>query len=129
MVAPAKLMVITPPNEQLHIDALLSAGLPPIITVGEPGDHGAAVMGVHGIGVSTPSASAVAPATAGLAIDMHIPNGKMLTNGLLSMMLAAGLFSIITGGPVGTTISVPGAAPNEHMIEADMMTGWPIRAC
>ena len=118
--------MITPPNEQVHIEALLSAGCPPTRTVGDPGAHGAAVIGVHGIGVSTPSAAAVAAATVGLAIDMHMPNGKMLTNGLLSMMFAAGLFSIITR-LVGSTVSVPGAAPNEQAIDADMMTGWPIR--
>ena len=36
---------------------------------------------MHGIGVSTPSAAAVAAATIGLASDVHIPNGGMLTTG------------------------------------------------
>jgi hypothetical protein len=37
---------------------------------------------MHGIGVSTPMAAAVAAATAGFAGDMHMPNGMMLTMGL-----------------------------------------------
>lgn len=123
MVVPAKLIVITPPNAQLHIDELLSAGWPPISTVGEPGAHGATVTGVHGIGVNTPSAAAVAEATAGLERLMHTPKGGMFANGLLSMIVAAGLFSIIKGGPVGITIRLLGAAPNEHISEAVAITG------
>ena len=68
---------------------LVSAGAGPDITVGEPGTHGA-VIGVHGIGVSTPKAAAVAAATAGFARLMHIENEVMLTNGLLSRMFATG---------------------------------------
>jgi hypothetical protein len=34
----------------------------PILTLGDPGDHGPAGKGIHGIGVSTPSAAAVAAA-------------------------------------------------------------------
>jgi hypothetical protein len=48
---------------------LFSAGIPPISTVGEPGAQGVVVAGMHGIGVSTPSAAAVAAATVGLAGD------------------------------------------------------------
>jgi len=59
-----------------------------IITVGEPGAHGATVTGIQGIGVNTPNAAAVALATTGLAIDVHILKGKILTIGLLSSILA-----------------------------------------
>ena len=48
---------------------LLSAGMPPIITVGEPGFQGPAGTGMHGIGVRTPSAAAVAAATCGFDND------------------------------------------------------------
>ena len=126
MVVPAKLIVITPPNAQLHIEELFNAGLPPTIMVGEPGAQGATVLGMHGPGVSTPSAAAVNEAVAGLARLLQSPNGKMFTNGLLSMMLAAGLFSNITGGPVGTTSRVPGASPNEQAMEAVATTCWPM---
>jgi hypothetical protein len=37
---------------------------------------------MQGIGVSTPNAAAVAAATAGLAGDIHIPNGMMFVMGM-----------------------------------------------
>ena len=36
---------------------------------------------MQGIGVSTPRAAAVAAATVGFAIELHIPNGMMFTIG------------------------------------------------
>ena len=51
-------------------------------TVGAPGSHGEAVAGMQGIGVNTPSAAAVAAATIGLAMLMHVPNGMTLTSGM-----------------------------------------------
>ena len=74
--------VITPAQVHISTEVSFSAGAPPTIWVGEPGAHGAWVTGVHGIGVSTPRAAAVAAATAGFAMDTHMPNGMMLTNGL-----------------------------------------------
>ena len=53
----------------------------PISTVGEPGAHGADVAGIHGMGVNTPRAAAVALATVGLARDEHMPNGRIFTKG------------------------------------------------
>jgi hypothetical protein len=53
----------------------------PIMTVGEPGAHGAGVTGMQGMGVRTPMAAAVAAATVGLAMDVHIANGGILTTG------------------------------------------------
>ena len=70
------------------MDEWLSAGIFAIITVGEPGTHGATVTGTQGMGVNTPNAAAVAEATVGLAGDEHIAKGKMLTIGLLSNILA-----------------------------------------
>ncbi len=74
-------MLITPPQLQRHLESLFKAGILAISTVGAPGSHGAIVIGMHGCGVSTPSAAAVAAATSGLASDMHVPNGAILTNG------------------------------------------------
>jgi hypothetical protein len=82
-----------------------------------PGIHGAVVIGVHGIGVSTPSAADVAAATCGLASELHMPNEGTLTIGLLSWMDAAGLPSIVTLA-VGSTFSVAGATPKLHIIIA-----------
>lgn len=87
---PGIVTVTTPPNEHTHCELFVRAGAPPDNTVGEPGAHGAAVIGVHGIGTSTPNAAAVAAATDGLAMLIHIPKPVMFTNGLLSRMLATG---------------------------------------
>jgi hypothetical protein len=105
----------------MHLDTLSSAGMPPIVTVGAPGTHGEVVAGMHGIGVSTPSAAAVAAATTGLASEVQTPKGMMFNIGTWSMMLAA-------GGPshstlfFGSTTNVDGAAPKVHVIDAPIET-------
>jgi len=69
---------------QVHMSLLLLSrvGFLPNITVGAPGVHGAVVTGMHGIGVSTPNAAAVAAATDGFDGDMHMPNGIMFVIGM-----------------------------------------------
>lgn len=65
---PGTTILITP--AQVHIRVLLAsmAGMLPSSKVGgPPGIQGVAVAGIHGIGVSTPNAAAVAAATVGLA--------------------------------------------------------------
>jgi hypothetical protein len=52
-----------------------------IIAVGAPGTQGAGVFGMHGIGVSTPRAAAVAAATVGLAGELHMPKGMIFSIG------------------------------------------------
>ena len=90
-------------------------------TCAEPGTQGDVVMGIHGIGVSTPSAADVAAATVGFEIEVHMPKGGMFTIGLKSMMLPA-------GGPpantalVGNTINELGATPKLHVIMAPATT-------
>lgn len=66
--------LMTPPHIHIQVDVLLRAGILPISTVGEPGTQGELVAGTQGAGVNTPRAADVAAATAGLAIDKHIPN-------------------------------------------------------
>ena len=78
-----------------------------------PGAHGAAITGMQGMGVSTPMAADVAEATVGFANDWHMPNGAMLTMGLLSMMLPIAIF-IHLGRMGSMTEKVPGAIPNVH---------------
>jgi hypothetical protein len=89
---------------------LFSAGFPPTNTVGQPGIHGAGAFGTQGMGVSTPSAAAVADATVGLAGLEHIPN----VGNTLSIIVAASCphTSVFCWD---VTISVAGAAPKEHM--------------
>ncbi len=96
----------------------------PTNTVGEPGTQGAAVTGIQGIGVSTPSAAAVAAITVGLAIEVHMPKGKIFTIGLLSMILAIGI-DVITRF-TGSTISALGAAPKLHFKTAPPLTNCPM---
>jgi hypothetical protein len=96
----------------MHLDELFKAGMLDTSTVGEPGAHGAAVTGVQGMGVRTPKAAAVAEATAGLAMELHMPKGIMFTNGLLSIILAIGM--AVRTRLTGSTLSMPGASPNEH---------------
>ena len=66
---------------QFSEQELSKAGILPIIVLLAPGVHGATVAGIHGIGVSTPKAAAVAEATTGLANELHMPNGKIFIMG------------------------------------------------
>jgi hypothetical protein len=93
----------------------------PIITVGFPGIQGPGVLGMQGMGVSVPIAADVAAATTGLASDWHIPNGKIFTMGLLSIMFACGLLLFITL-LIGKTTRVEGANPMLHFIIAPLQT-------
>lgn len=81
VVCPAKVTVITPAHAHIQVETLLSAGMLPIITVAEPGTHGAVMTGTQGIGVNTPDAAAVAVMTVGFVGALHMPNGIMLTIG------------------------------------------------
>lgn len=107
-------MEITPPHMQVQVEELFRAGIPPSMTVAAPGAQGATVAGIHGIGVNTPRAAAVAAATVGFEGDMHMANGGIFTVGLLSMMLAAGAPTIVLF--VGSTESALGAAPKVQAI-------------
>jgi hypothetical protein len=93
--------------------------MPPISTVGDPGFQGV-VTGIHGIGVSAPSAAAVAAATIGLASDWHIPNGGMFTIGIESMMFAAG--AVASTRLFGSTFNTAGAKPKLHLSAAPVTT-------
>ena len=117
---PGKPIVMTPPQVHMQVHALFSAGIPPIMQVAEPGVHGVVVTGMQGIGVKTPRAAAVAAATAGLAIDMHIPKVGMFVMGTKSMMFAAGVVALTL--LTGNTLSAEGAIPNEHIITAPAVT-------
>lgn len=75
-----------PPQVHISFELLLSAGIPAIITVGEPGIHGAAVTGMQGMGVSTPIAAAVAAATVGFAGEVHMAKGMIFMDCLCSVM-------------------------------------------
>jgi len=95
-------MEMTPPMVQVQVLVLLRAGWPRTITVGEPGAHGPAVAGTHG--VATPEAAVVS--------TVHVPNGKIFVAGIESMMLAAGFTSPVT--IAAATASAEGAEPCVH---------------
>src|SRR4051812_23564863 len=103
---------MTPPHWHISFELLLSAGMLPTSTVGEPGTHGAVITGMHGIGVNAPSAAAVAAATAGLELAWHMAKGMMFAIGLLSMIVAMAMapFAVATLFAGGTDSAV-GAAP------------------
>jgi hypothetical protein len=92
------------------LDVLDKAGYAPTRTLGLPGTQGATVFGIHGIGVSTPRAAAVAEATVGFASEVHIPKGGIFTIGFLSMIVAAG--EDVRTFMLDVTISVEGVVPN-----------------
>lgn len=94
----------------------------PIFVLMAPGDQGV-VTGIHGMGVRTPDAAAVAATTVGLARDEHMPKGGMLAIGAKSITLAANMPLMETGIPLGITINELGAAPKEHCRVA------PIQVC
>jgi hypothetical protein len=116
---PGTTILITPVQLHMHFDVLSSIGCPPSITVGAPGIQGADVAGMHGIGVSTPNAAAVAAATVGFAGDMHMPNGAMFTTGTWSMIFAAN-WLLICVRLMGSTDNVEGAIPIVHASSAVM---------
>ena len=67
---------------------------------------------MHGMGVNTPIAAAVAAATVGFAGELHTPNGRIFTIGALSIIFASGVpvKTLLTG----RTIKEFGAAPKLH---------------
>ncbi len=79
---------------------------------------------MHGIGVSTPRAAAVAAATMGFEGVMHTPKGVMFIKGTMEKILAAGKQSVIVMVN-GGTINGVGAAPNAHFTRAPIETVGP----
>lgn len=91
----------------------------PLVTLGTPDNQGAANDGRQGIGVSTPSAAAVAAATTGFAGHWHIPNVGILTKGLLQAVFPRGRDEAEF---VEITLSIVGVIPNEQDKRAVLVT-------
>lgn len=113
-----------PPQLHISFDVCPRAGFPPTSTVGHPGAHGDDITGTQGIGVSTPSAAAVAEATCGFAMEEHMPKGIIFTKGLLQSIVANGI--LFTTFFSGVTVSVEGAAPKAQLSIAPPHTHKPI---
>ncbi|GAB7528379.1 hypothetical protein PS3A_07870 [Pseudomonas sp. 3A(2025)] len=63
----------------------------------------------------------MAAITIGLAMLWHMPNGRILTSGMWSMILAAGMLETIIR-LMGNTISIEGATPKLHCSVAPEQT-------
>ncbi len=74
-------MVMMPSQLHRQVEVDVRTGQFPIVTVGDPGIQGAEVTGIHGCGVNTPMAAAVALATIGFVMLLHIPKDRMLAMG------------------------------------------------
>lgn len=120
-ICPGILMLMTPPQAQVSLEESLRAGLLAMSTVGQPGAQGAGITGTQGMGVSTPMAAAVAEATVGLDMEVHMPKGMMFFMGTLSMMVAAGILEVRVLFS-GVTTRLEGAMPKEHWHIAPMHT-------
>jgi hypothetical protein len=100
----------TPAHKQLQVQALSSAGRPPIVTAGDPGTQGEAVAGMQGCGVKTPKAADVAAMTCGLLGLLQRPNGLMFARGAKSMIVAAPAL-VPPAGLAGDAANAEGVAP------------------
>lgn len=114
MTCPGTTTWIIPAHWHNNLELLSSAGMLETNTVGAPGTQGAVVTGIHGWGD-------IAAATAGFAIEVHIPKGAIFTMGLLSIMVAMGCDVVITILS-GKTVNVPGATPKLHCSVAPLHT-------
>src|SRR5690625_3260370 len=89
-------MEMTPPHAHWQSEPADSTACPEIVVLGDPGFHGPAGIGTQGIGVSVPSAAAVADATAGFDRLVHIAKGGMFIPGTTLVTTAAGRPSMST---------------------------------
>jgi len=82
------------------------------------------MTGIHGCGVSTPSAAAVADATCGFASDEHIPQVGIFAADV-SAMVATG-FPSARSVLCDVTARLAGVVPNGHSTDAPATTANPI---
>lgn len=118
---PGNVTDIIPPQAQMSFEFTFTAGRFLIKTLGFPGAQGAGILGMHGIGVSTPMAAEVAAATVGFAKDIQFPKGIMFSRGLLSAIFAAGCPPVVVILS-GKTTNDEGAIPIEHIKLAPLHT-------
>lgn len=87
---PGEVILIVPPIPHTSWQPDVKHKLPPIDTVVFSAVHGPGKTGVHGTGVDTPIAAAVAATYAGLLGLMHIGN-NMFAPGAQSFIVATGV--------------------------------------
>jgi hypothetical protein len=101
---------IEPVHTQVHFELLVRAAASSTNAVSAPGDQGAGMRGMQGIGVKTPMAAAVAAATSGFAGLWHWPKTAMLTIGRRSFTEATGSSAptaLTSGNTVRDAAEVP----------------------
>lgn len=76
------------------------------------------------MGVNTPKAAAVAAATVGFAMELHMPKGMIFIMGTWSMIVAMGM--LFTTRTAGRIFKTEGAIPKLHMSVAPPNTPNPI---
>ena len=113
-------MEIWPAYIHMHLQSCVRQGFPCAKTILPAGIH-ALVAGMHGCGVNTPSAAAVAAATCGFANDEHIPKGLILIIDFASVKVATGLPLIWIIGAL-VAFNTDGVVPNEHATVAPLFT-------
>jgi hypothetical protein len=119
---PGVMTEITPAHMHAHVEVLVSAGTPLTFTVADPGVHGPGVTGMHGCGVKTPCAAAVAAMTCGLDGLMHKPKGGMFTVGTKSLIVHAIVVATTVPGVAVRNAGGGGLVPIEHLIWAPVET-------
>jgi hypothetical protein len=115
---PAEPIVIVPPHPHEQVEESSSAASPSTVTLDEPGVQGLS-SGWHGCGVSTPLALAVALATVGLDIDVHIPKDATFAAPTSSIVPTATWLAETSGLDA---LNVAGVVPNEHCRLAPVQT-------
>jgi hypothetical protein len=109
----------------MHVLCAVASGIPLAVATADGGAHGATTLGMHGMGVSTPIAAAVAAATIGLAGLWHIAKGMMFIIGMISVMVAAGMVERVSGTPGSPcAVKTEGAMPIVHWSMAPVVRNF-----
>ena len=114
---------ISPFQAQRHLESFVRAAAPPIFTFLAPLLHGPVVTGTQGPGTGEPRAAARAAITAGLAAELHMTKGGMLTKGMKSLTVASGMKLDVTRA-IGSTTSGIGAMPWVQRMSDPRATGF-----
>ena len=109
-------MLICPAHVQIALQLLSRVGKPPVKTAELPVIQGDTVIGMQGMGVKTPKAAAVAAATVGFAILLHIPKVGMSAIGVKFMIVPTCIMAETMA--IGVAFNVAGAVPKVQLIMA-----------
>lgn len=108
------------PSAQVSFASLVNIGLPSINIVAFVTDQTPIGTKLHGWGVNTPIAAAVAAATCGFVMEEHIPKGGKV----VSVMVAMGFE--LPRQPGLATAKQAGVVPNGQLTLAPLTTATPI---